>query len=218
MWRMARRSATAERIVDAARRRFNEQGYAATSLHQIAASLEISQGNLTYHFPTKRDLVTAMQDDVAERITERRATYRPDSVEDDYVGRLLFFMEITATYRFLLRDDAQIEPGPDHQTPHRVLVDDFARVRGLLDSIADAGLFRSDIDVDLDVLARALWVLGRYWMDHLNEMELRSEVTRDDQLRGVRHDFAVLLPNLTAAGRRRFEAALERATDDRPEA
>ncbi|MEM7023448.1 MAG: helix-turn-helix domain-containing protein [Pseudomonadota bacterium] len=54
---MTRRSPTAERIVEAARRRFNQRGYSATSLHEIAASIGISQGNLTYHFPSKRDLV-----------------------------------------------------------------------------------------------------------------------------------------------------------------
>lgn len=208
------RSSTADQIVEAALSRFNDKGYAATTLAEIAASVGISQGNLTYHFPTKRDLVTRLQERVAERIADRRARHRSGEVEDDYVDRLRFFMELTATYRFLLRDDAQIEPGPDHQTPHQVLVDDFAALRGFLDRIDASGMFRNDLDVDLGVLSRSLWVLNRYWMDHLSEMELRREISREDQWRGIEHHFAVLLPNLTAAARRRFRAALGRATSD----
>ena len=206
---MGRQPTTAERILEAARRRFNEKGYASTTLTEIAASVGISQGNLTYHFPTKRDLVTRLQEEVAERIAERRVGDRPGKVEDDYVEHLSLAMELTARYLFLLRDDAQIEPGPDHQSPHRVLVDDYAALRGLLQRIDRAGLFRKDMEVELDVLGRSLWVLSRYWMDYLSEMELCRDIGWEDQLRGIEHHLALLLPNLVAAGRRRFTRALE---------
>ena len=206
------RPRTADQILEAARRRFNEKGYTATTLAEIAAAVEISQGNLTYHFPTKRDLVTRIQQVVAERIGERAASHRPGDVEDDYIGHVRFGMELMATYRFLLRDDAQIEPGPDHQSPHQVLIDDYAALRRLLERIDEAGLFRRDVDVDIDVLTRALWVLGRFWMDYLNEMELRDDLGPEDQHRGAAHHLALLRPNLTAPGRRRFDAALERAS------
>ncbi len=206
---MGRQPTTAERILEAARRRFNEKGYASTTLTEIAASVGISQGNLTYHFPTKRDLVTRLQEEVAERIAERRVGDRPGEVEDDYVEHLSLAMELTARYLFLLRDDAQIEPGPDHQSPHRVLVDDYAALRGLLERIDRAGLFRKDMEVDLDVLGRSLWVLSRYWMDYLSEMELRRDIGWEDQLRGIEHHLALLLPNLVAAGRHRFTRALK---------
>ncbi len=198
--------------MEAARLGFNEKGYATTTLAEIAAAVDISQGNLTYHFPTKRHLVTRIQELVAEEIAERRATRRPGTVEDDYVSHLSFVMRLTATYRFLLRDDAQIEPGPDHRSPHQVLVDDFAAIRRLVDRVEGDGLFRRDLDVDVEILARSLWILSRYWMEHLSEMELRREITWEDQHRGIVHHFAVLLPNLTAEGRRRFSIALDRLT------
>lgn len=210
---MARRSKTADQILRAALHRFNAQGYATTTLAEIAASIDISQGNLTYHFPTKRHLVTGIQELVAIDIAERRTTPRPEAIEDQYLDHLQLLMDMTARYRFLLRDDAQIEPGPDHQTPHRVLVDGHAALRRLLGAVDDHGLFRSDLEVDLDTLGRALWVLERFWMEYLNEMELRTEIGWPDQRRGIEHHFAVLLPNLTADGRRRFTAALNRATD-----
>lgn len=170
----------------------------------------ISQGNLSYHFPTKRDLVTRMQERVAVEIGRRQATAKSGEIEDDYVNHLMFVMEVTATYRFLLRDDAQIEPGPDHQSPHGVLVNGHAALRGLLERVRDEAMFRNDLEVDIDVLTSCLWILNRYWVDHLSEMELRNEPTWEDQRRGVLHHFAVLQPNLNASARRRFDAALGR--------
>ena len=203
-------SPTATAILDAARRRFNERGYAASTLTEIASDVGISQGNLTYHFPTKRDLVTRMQEGVAELIAEHRARRSGNAVEDQYLARLGLVLELFSTYRFLMRDDAQIEPGPDHQTPHKVLVDDFAALRDLVEALDDEGLVRRDIDVDRAMLTRSLYVLGRHWMDHLAEMELVEELTPDRMADAVEHHLAVLRPNLTAAGRSRVDAARNR--------
>ena len=203
-------SPTATAILDAARRRFNERGYAASTLTEIASDVGISQGNLTYHFPTKRDLMTRMQEGVAELIAEHRARRSGNAVEDQYLARLGLVLELFSTYRFLMRDDAQIEPGPDHQTPHKVLVDDFAALRDLVEALDDEGLVRRDIDVDRAMLTRSLYVLGRHWMDHLAEMELVEELTPDRMADAVEHHLAVLRPNLTAAGRSRVDAARNR--------
>lgn len=211
---MAKRSRTAEMITEAARLHFNQKGYAATTVTEIAASIGISQGNLTYHFPTKRDLVTRMQEMVAERILNHRAEESTGAIEDDFVAHLSFATELTATYLFLLRDDAQIEPGPDHQTPHRVLVNHYEAQRQLLERVAADELFRTDLDIDLDELARSLWLVSRYWVEYLLEMELRADINPADQRRGLEQYFAVLIPHLNAAGRRRFTNAMSHSSAD----
>ena len=57
---MAAKPSTAEKILDAGRSLFNAKGYAATSLGDIARTVGISKGNLTYHFPTKRALAAQL--------------------------------------------------------------------------------------------------------------------------------------------------------------
>ena len=63
------------RILDAALELFNRNGYAATSQAEIAGAAGIRQGNLTYHFPAKLDLVAALRDEaralVAKSINPR---------------------------------------------------------------------------------------------------------------------------------------------------
>ena len=59
---MSKKVSTADRILEAGRRLFNERGYAATSMGDIAAAVGISKGNLTYHFPTKQTLALRLRD------------------------------------------------------------------------------------------------------------------------------------------------------------
>lgn len=48
---------TREKILQESRKYFNEHGYAASSLYQIAQTIGISRGNLTYHFADKEILL-----------------------------------------------------------------------------------------------------------------------------------------------------------------
>ena len=73
-------------------------------------------------------------------------------------------------------------------------------------------MFRNDPDRDLLVLARSAWIVSRFWMDHLSEVEGLVDVTWADQERGIQHHIAVLSPCLNAEGKRQFESALERLT------
>lgn len=61
---MARKKVKTTRldIMQCAMNLFLEQGYTVTSTHQIADALDISTGNLTYYFPTKEHLLSALVD------------------------------------------------------------------------------------------------------------------------------------------------------------
>ena len=203
---------TRERILDASRRLFNERGYATTTQAEIAAAVGISQGNLTYHFATKRDLVARLREAARERIRARRASLRAGPIADDYVEHLVFAMRLTRDYRFLIRDRAQFSEGEEHERADAEMEADFAELRDLLSRIEKEELFRRDLGLDLRVLARSLWIVGRYWTDNQRESEGVSRVTWAHQERGIQQHFAVLLPYLTAPARRDFEAALLRAS------
>ena len=54
------KTATRDRIVEAARRLFWERGYAATGVAQILKAAGAKSGSLYYFFPTKEDLLLAV--------------------------------------------------------------------------------------------------------------------------------------------------------------
>ncbi|MEM7093144.1 MAG: TetR/AcrR family transcriptional regulator [Actinomycetota bacterium] len=202
---------TSERIADAALRRFNRNGYASTTLAEVAADIGISPGNLTYHFPTKLDLALRLSERAYADMEAGRAGAVAGDLADDYVHQLRFAMEMTWKYRFLMRDRGIFEAVDAVVPPSPILVAALEERRLLVERIDAEGLFRTDLEIDLDLLARSLWILSRHWMDYLREMEQRTDVGWPDIERGIAHHFTLLLPSLTAAGRRRFTEALERA-------
>ena len=53
-------SKTKKKIIEATISLFNEHGFANVSLPHISDKLEISLGNLTYHFPKKDQLIDSI--------------------------------------------------------------------------------------------------------------------------------------------------------------
>ena len=62
MARSTKRSLTRLQIVRVALRLFLERGYSATTAKAIAHEMDISPGNLTFHFPTKEHLLAELTD------------------------------------------------------------------------------------------------------------------------------------------------------------
>jgi len=94
---------TRNRILVASLLLFNEHGEPGTTTNEIADEVDISPGNLHYHFPKKQQIVEALLDEF--RADARRILVTPDSASlDDYWVFLHFLLELTAAYRFLFRD------------------------------------------------------------------------------------------------------------------
>lgn len=99
---------TRDRIVVGARALFNEHGYGSFTTASLAAQLGIAEGNLWYHFKSKRALLEAIFAEFDPHISER-LTLRPDpgaDVIDEYAAFLTRYIRELREYRFLYRDQA----------------------------------------------------------------------------------------------------------------
>lgn len=82
---------------------FNEHGEPQTTTNEIADEVDISPGNLHYHFRKKGQIVDALLDEF--QADARRLLATPDDVSlDDFWMFLHLLLELTAAYRFLFRD------------------------------------------------------------------------------------------------------------------
>jgi AcrR family transcriptional regulator len=61
---------TRNRVLDAARALFVEQGYAGTSVRDISSRLGMTKGSLYYHFSSKEELLAALIDPLLEALDE----------------------------------------------------------------------------------------------------------------------------------------------------
>ena len=209
---MKTRTKTPDRILDVSRQLFNEKGFAATTTTEIAAAVGIAQGNLTYHFSTKLDLVRALEEKARQKARSRRAALQSGPIADDYVEHLLFAMELTWENRFMLRDGAQYSTGQSAEPRKTEFEADYDELLTLVQRIETNGMFRKDLGIVLEELTRSLWIVSRYWMDYLRETEGLQNIHWKDQERGIRQHYAVLLPCLTATARKAFSAALQHAS------
>ena len=62
---------TRQALVDAARKLFTEQGYAATGTEEIVAAARVTRGALYHHFHDKTDLFRAVMEQIAREVAER---------------------------------------------------------------------------------------------------------------------------------------------------
>ena len=96
---------TRNRILVASLLLFNEQGEPNTTINDIADELDISPGNLHYHFRRKGDIVSALLAEFRADATRVLAPPGADeSLVDDFWLFLHGLLECTMAYRFLFRD------------------------------------------------------------------------------------------------------------------
>ncbi len=96
---------TRQRILETALALFNAEGEPNVTTNRVADELEISPGNLHYHFRTKADLIEALFDDFEHRMLQILSApeERPADIEDIWFLLHVAF-ETIGEYRFIYRD------------------------------------------------------------------------------------------------------------------
>ncbi len=117
---------TRHRILVASLLLFNEHGVPRTTINDIADEIDISPGNLNYHFRKKGDIVDAL---TAEFQADARKVLHPpesDTVSlDDFWWFLHHLLELKGAYEFMLTDT-------------EILADDYPKVARVLRHFARA--------------------------------------------------------------------------------
>ena len=157
---------TKRRIVEMAIQLFNEFGFANVSLPQLAKALDISLGNLTYHFPKKDQLVSRMytlfQTELAQ-IT-RNYTTLLDIGEMD--RQLREFYRLQQRFRFLYLDLLELERAyPKLAARH------FEHIEGQLEGLfksfkhnVELGYLKPGEEEQYRHLARHFWMASAFWV------------------------------------------------------
>jgi AcrR family transcriptional regulator len=96
---------TKGKILQASLQLFNKKGLTDVSIRDIAAELNISDGNLRYHFRTKDELVEALFDQLADEIgNQLHAGVKGGLTIGLMKDLLLLLLKKFYAYRFLLQD------------------------------------------------------------------------------------------------------------------
>ncbi len=166
---------TRERILELSLRLFNEQGEPQVTTSAIADEMNISPGNLYYHFRNKDDIVNALFEQY-EREMEgllRLPGELPADVEDAWLFLHLLF-ETIWRHRFVYRDLSDLLTRNRRVETHfRTILEGKSRTaRRLCDGLAAAGQLHAT-DFEIDALATNMVVVATWWLQYEYVLEPR---------------------------------------------
>jgi len=189
---------TRERIIETSLRLFNDFGEPNVTTTVIADEMNISPGNLYYHFHNKDEIIEAIFASFEREIEETLAapTRRHANVEDIWLFLHLLFEQIWK-YRFFYRDLN------DLLTRNRVLEIHFKQIlahkvrtaTSLCEGLVTAGAMRATTD-QMRALATNMAVIATYWLSFEYACDPRGKVESGRLGRGVYQAMAMLSPFL----------------------
>lgn len=158
---------TRDRILQTSLRLFNECGEPRITTNHIADEMDISPGNLYYHFRNKDEIIALLFQQFERRmettlqVPERRV---PD-MEDMWLYLHLVF-ETIWEYRFLYRDLDNILGRNKKLRTHfrRILERKMNAAATICQGLANAGVMNATRE-DIEALARNIAVVATYWLN-----------------------------------------------------
>ncbi len=189
---------TKEWILDTACRLFNEHGTAAISTKRIAKEMEISPGNLYYHFKNKEEIILALFD------------ANKDSFIDEWVDQsippLQRFRDIARCVvmmwqdcRFFKKEMVMLIDN-DQQLKHgyQEMTDNIRQKAGaLFQDLVEAGCIKTqEFSPDVfDSLLTVSMLIANHWLTHLDMNGI--ELSMDNLQKGAELVLLVWRPYLT---------------------
>ena len=200
---------TAERILEVTLDLFNRFGEPNVSTTAISAELNISPGNLYYHYPAKDELINSLFDRYESALTELlNASGGVRDVEDAWFFMHTLF-ELIWKYRFLYRDLNDLLSKNRRLETHfqSVLQNKTRAIRELLGEMSRSGAVEIDAR-QVEPTAAGMVVMLTYWLsfEYVRDPRhaLEPESAQKALLRGAHHVLNLLVPYLAPDQRAHF--------------
>jgi len=173
---------TRQRILDTSLAMFNLQGEPNVTTNHIADELEISPGNLYYHFRNKDDIIEQLFQRYEERMDS--ALIAPEgrlpNLEDIWLQLHLVF-ECIWEYRFLYRDLVDILSRNRHLRMRfaRILKRAAGNATTVMRGLVQAGVMRAS-GTEIEGTATNILVIATFW---LNYASVRGDKDEQEAIR-----------------------------------
>ena len=202
---------TAERILEVTLELFNRHGLPNVSTTLISAELNISPGNLYYHYPAKEELINSLFGRYERALNDLlQAADSVRNVEDAWLFFHMLF-ELIWQYRFLYRDLNDLVSTNRMLETHFqfVLKNKSQAVQSLLEGLSAGGAMRMDTQAAATV-ATSMVVVLTYWLSYEFVRDPRhalEPVTASvSMMRGAFHVLSLLAPYLEPVQREHLRA------------
>ena len=197
---------TAERILEVTLLLFNRFGEPNVSTTLISNELNISPGNLYYHYPAKDELINALFDRFEHSLNELLgAGDEVRNIEDAWFFLHTLF-ELIWQYRFLYRDlNDLLSKNRRLETHFQTILKNKTRaLKALLDGMRRNGALQID-SREMEVTATSMVVMLTYWLSFEYVRDPRHALEPSNAqtalLRGAQHVLNLMSPYLETGQR-----------------
>ncbi len=169
---------TQQRVLDTSAELFNQYGIEAVSIAQVAAALQISTGNLTYHYKRKQDLVSAHAKGLEHDLSSALENFPYVSSPAVFAQAFVDVIALTLRFRFLFT-------GANYILQNDLIP--FERYAALIDTIKQTLLARTKWLIEngymrkverpyrLEMLVDSIW---RQWLGWLHVSQIRAPAAK----------------------------------------
>lgn len=166
---------TKERIVNVAVELFNEKGLVNVTMRDLAAELDMSLGNLTYHFKKKEELMEAIHDRIiSERNSLMENVQMIPSIANIH-NQLVPLLQLYERYRFFHQDILEVMRAypkiAEMQREH--INNQITYIKAIIDYSIGSGNMKQEVVLgQYQQLAESVWMLLTFW---LTQREVRNQ-------------------------------------------
>ncbi|GEM76605.1 TetR/AcrR family transcriptional regulator [Vibrio sagamiensis] len=193
---------TRDRIVYAALELFNQQGERNVTTNHIADHLEISPGNLYYHFRNKqeivRDIFTLYSNELIERFTPIQGSQESLTMLKRYLDSIFTLMW---KYRFFYANLPEVLARDEHL--HEAYIDIQNQLQANLIAIMQEFVSMRLLDVEpqqMESLVRTLHLIACSWLAYQLAMSPKTPITEQMVKQGMLQMLNVVKPVATSQG------------------
>lgn len=193
---------TKEKILQTALQLFNGHGTDAITVRHIAKEMNISHGNLCYHFPNTDAIITGLYYQMVEQMNQQMASMSTTELTLAMVHEVsLQTFQVFYDYRFLMLDFVRIMRRIQEVKAHyqQLMQQRRQQFMWIVKALVASGLLKPEqFPGQFDAYLMQSFVFGDFW---LSNAEILYEGKAEDKVRQYhRLYFDGLVPYLTEKG------------------
>lgn len=191
---------TKEKIIQTAIDLFNEHGYEVTTLAHLAEKLNMSRGNLAYHFKDKEYVLESIAQNIQIEIDQEMKNRREFPAFSNLQVDIKAYHKLQLKYRFVFGNNSVLQ----HKSIRKVMQSWAERtIQNNLEAFAfavEAGNMEAEPYPGLyHHLAVNTWMITYFW---LSQKDVRNLNNQQDAEKMV---WATIIPHFTSKGIQAFE-------------
>lgn len=196
------KKSTKAKIINKSIELFNEKGYGAVTLFEIAGALDMTRGNLTYHFKDKDLLLEAIVEGMWSKLDEEKdKTRRLPSFENMH-NEVQSFYQIQKKYAFVFLDINVISHHNVRERFQKRIEENAKDMQATIAfAIAAGNMHPEPYEGIYHSLAFNTWMISFFW---INQQKIKGEDFENYSEEGELQIWSMLLPHLTEKGLKAF--------------